>query len=96
MPVLDVIGSKEPESSARLLGRCVGEVVGGGLLAAVVIGMANGPGWLADFIKDRSHATTVTHQAFSLVGNAGTVLAGTLWLILVMVVLFKLIRGMLK
>jgi hypothetical protein len=71
-------------------------VVGGGLLAALVIGMANGLGWLADLMRGHSHMTTVTHQGFSLIGNTVTVLAGTLWLILILVVLFKLFSGVLK
>jgi hypothetical protein len=99
MPVSDINGStdpKEPDDTARLLGRCVGEVIGGGLVAAVVMVMASGLGWLADLLEEHVHKATFTHQAFELMGDAGIVLGGTLSLILVVVALFKLIRDMLK
>lgn len=87
---------KKTEDSFRLMGRCLGEIVSGGIVAAGVMITASGLGWLADSLENHVHKTDFGHMVFDLVDKAGIVLDATLWLLLVTLSLWRLTRDLWK
>lgn len=84
------------DESFRLMGRCLGEIVSGGIVAAGVMLVATGLGWLSEFLEQHVHKTDFGHAVFDFVDKTGVVLDATLWLALVSLSLYRLIREMLK
>ena len=89
-------GGNGPDDPFRLMGRCLGEIVAGGIVAAGMMIVASGIGWLAEFLEEHVHRTDFGHFVFELVDKASLLLDATLWLALVSLSIYRLIRDMLK